>query len=262
VRSLRIPRPVGLTFVALRLFQNLLIFGMAYIFYRKLGIQAYAVVLGLSALAWGMTQANYGADLGFNASTDVLLYLGAALALVHGRYGWLVPITVIAVLNRESSILIPYMALAFAVRRKPRLSLERRIAAPAFAALAVWCVFFIALHALLGARPWALDESGAAPGLSLLRYNATNPHAWEHGFGAVGFLPVLALLSWRYWPSVLKTIFWSVVPLWCVGTVCFASIEQSRVLLLPQVLVFVPGVLCGLARWREARENKPTGLLA
>ncbi|MBL7647297.1 MAG: hypothetical protein JNK74_14010 [Candidatus Hydrogenedentes bacterium] len=260
--ALGVPRPVGLTFVALRLFQNLLLFVLAFVFYRKLGIHPYPAVLGLSALAWGMTQANYGADLGFNASTDVLLYLGAALALVGGRPAWLIPITVIAALNRESSILIPYMALAIAVRWKPRLTLDKTIAGPAFAALAVWCVLFVVLHVVLGARPWALHESGAAPGFGLLRYNLTNPAAWEHAFGMVGILPVLALLSWRYWATPLKAIFWSVAPLWCVGTLFCAPVDQSRVLLLPQVLVFVPGLLCGLAGWREVHENKTPGLLA
>ena len=259
--ALGLPRPVGLTFVALRLVQNLLLFGLAYVFYRKLGIHTYPAVLGLSALAWGMTQANYGADLGFNASTDVLLYLGAALALVSGRYAWLVPITAIAALNRESSILIPYMALAFAVRWEPRLTLDKAIAAPAFAALALWCVLFVALHVSLGSRPWALHESGAAPGFSYLQYNLTNPAAWEHGFGMLGILPLLALLSWRGWAAPLRPIFWGLVPLWCIGLLFCAPLDQSRVLLLPQVVVFVPGVLCGLSYWRERQEKCAPGLL-
>ncbi len=262
VEALELPRPVGLTFIALRLFQNLLLFGLAYAFYRRLGIPPYPTVLGVSALAWGMTQANYGADLGFNASTDTLLYLSAALALVCGRPAWLVPITAIAVLNRESSILIPYMALACAVRREPRLTLDKAIAAPAFASLVVWCLLFVALHFSLGSRPWSLHESGAAPGFEILRYNLTNRDAWEHGFGILGFLPLLALLSWRGWAPPLKPVFWSVVPLWCIAQLFCAPLDQSRVLLLPQVLVFVPGVLCGLAYWRERQEKCARGILA
>ncbi len=260
--ALGLPRPVGLTFVALRLLQNLSLFVLAYAFYRRLGIPPYPTVLGLSALAWGMTQANYGADLGFNASTDTLLYLGAALALVCGRPAWLIPITAIAALNRESSILIPYMAIAFAVRRETRLTLDKAIAAPAFAALAVWCLLFVALHVSLGPRPWALHESGAAPGFEILHYNLTNGAAWEHGFGILGFLPLLALLSWQGWAPPLKPIFWSVVPLWCIAQLFCAPLDQSRVLLLPQVLVFVPGVLCGLAYWRERQEKCARGILA
>jgi hypothetical protein len=120
----------------------------------------------------------------------------------------------------------------------------------------------ITLHVSLGARPWALHASGAAPGLSFLHYNLTNRDAWEHGFGMMGILPLLALLSWRGWAAPLRPIFWSVVPLWCVAALFCAPLDQSRVLLLPQVLVFVPGVLCGLAYWRERRENNAPGLLA
>ena len=154
------------------------------------------------------------------------------------------------------------MALACAVRREPRLTLDKAIAAPAFAALGVWCVLFVALHAGLGSRPWALHESGAAPGFSFLNYNLTNSAAWEHGFGLLGILPLLALLSWRSWPTLLKPIFWSVVPLWCIAQLFCAPLDQSRVLLLPQVLVFIPGVLCGLVYWRDRRENDAPGLLA
>jgi hypothetical protein len=260
--SFGLPRPVGLAFVALRLLQNLLLFTLAFVLYRKLGIHPYPAVLGLSALAWGMTQGNYDADLGFNASTDTMLYIGAALALLEGRPAWLVPITAIAALNRESSILIPYMALAFAVRRETRLTLDKAIAAPAFAALAVWCLLFIALHVSLGQRPWALGGSGAAPGLEMLHYNLTNGAAWAHGFGMLGILPMLALLSWRGWPPLLKPIFWSVVPVWCITLLFCAPLDQSRVLVLPQVLVFIPGVLCGLAYWRERQEKCAPGLLA
>src|SRR5690606_18632632 len=62
-RHVGAPRPVGSTFVALRPAQNLRLFSVAYLFYRRLGIGTYAAVLGLMALAWGMTQANYGSDL-------------------------------------------------------------------------------------------------------------------------------------------------------------------------------------------------------
>ena len=40
-----LPRPVGLSFVALRLIQNLLLFGLSYAFYRKLGIPAYSALM-------------------------------------------------------------------------------------------------------------------------------------------------------------------------------------------------------------------------
>src|SRR5690606_12529281 len=113
-------------------------------------------------------------------------------------------------------------------------------------------LLFVALHVSLGTRPWALHESGAAPGFSFLHYNLTNPAAGARCFGVVGIIPLLALLSWPGWHPRLHRIFWSVVPLWCITQLFSAPLDQPRVLLLPQVLVFIPGALCGLAYWREA----------
>ncbi len=262
MEALGVPRPAGLTFVSLRILQNLALFGLAFAFYRKLGIHPYPAVLGLSALAWGMTQSNYGSDLGFSAYSDIILYLCAAIALLHERPGWIIPITAIAVLNRESSILIPYMAIAAGVRHTPRIALDRTIAMSGFAALAVWALLFAVLHFVVGSRPWALHESGASPGFSLLHYNLTHGDSWGHAMGVVGILPVLALASWRGWNPLLRPLFWSVVPAWYVAHLFFAPLDQSRVLLLPQVLVFIPGLLCGLTFWRQRQEDRLPGLLA
>lgn len=260
--SLGLPRPVGSTFVVLRLAQNLLLFGLAFAFYRKLGIHPYPALLGLSALAWGMTQSNYGSDLGFSDYTDILLYLCAAIALREERPRWIIPITALAALNRESSILIPYMAIATAVRFTPRVALDRTVALPGFAALAVWALMFTAIHLVLGSRPWTLHESGASPGLSMLRYNLSHGDAWGHTAGVLGIVPILALVSWRGWHPLLIPLFWSVVPLWLVAHVLCAPLDQSRVLLLPQILVFIPGMLGGLTWWRQRQEDSLGGLLA
>lgn len=257
--SAGLPRPVGLTFVVLRLAQNLLLFSLAWVYYRRLGIAPYPLLLGLSALAWGMTQANYGADLGFSAFTDVLLYLCAAIALLEGRPRWIIAIAAVAALNRESSVLLPFVALACAVRRTPVLRLERSIAGPALAALSVWVLLYVGLVLIFGARPFL--PFVATPGLAMLKYNLSHGEAWGHAVGTLGIVPVLALLSWRGWPPLLKPLFWSVVPLWCIAHLFCAPLDQSRVLLLPQVLVFIPGLLGGLAWWREQRENDVPGLL-
>ena len=255
--TIGIPRPVGLSFVALRLLQNMALFVLAFFYYRKLGLHAYAVVIGLSALAWGMTQSNYGSDLAFNAYTDILFYLGAALVLLHRRYEWLIPITVLAALNRETSGLLPVMALVCAVplfhAARPDHDLRRN----AVIALGLYIAIQMVLWLNFGAREWVLHPSGATPGLSMLRYNLGNDAAWGHVVGTLGIVPVLALLSYRVWHPLLRPLFWAVVPVWLLIHLFCAPLDQSRVLLLPQVLVFIPGMLCGLAYWQETQEDLP-----
>lgn len=262
VEAVGAPRPVGVSFVFIRLLQNLVLFSLAYAFYRRLGITPYSALLGLSALAWGMTQANYGADLGFDVWTDVLFYLAAAIVLLDGRSGWLIPISALAALNRETSLLIPFLGIAFAVRTVPRLGLVRSQAAPAFAALGIWYVVSAGLHWKFGMRPWPSHASEAAPGFAFLQYHAVRSESWGHVAGALGILPLLAVACWRGWHARLKPVFWSIVPLWLLAHLFGPSLDQTRALLLPQILVFIPGVLCGLDWCRQQQRDGVPGLLA
>lgn len=255
--GLKLPRPTGTTFVALRLLQNLLVFGIAYRYYRRLGIAPYPSLLGLSALAWGMTQSNYGSDLAFDAWTDLLFYLCAALALQEGRAWWFVGIAGLAALNRESSVLIPFMALACALYHGRRI--DRSLAYAGGLALVVWVLVYLGIYLLL--KP-GTNGPADSMGSGYFTQNLLSGSAWAHSVGALGIIPVLAILSWRGWSPLLRPVFWSVVPLWLVVHVVYTPVDQSRVLLLPQILVFIPGMLCGLNLWRQHHGENRGGLLA
>lgn len=259
--ALGVPRPIGTALLGLRLLLNLALFAVTFLFYRRLAIAPYPALLGLSALAWGITQSNYGSDLALSATTDILFFLAAALVVLEGRPNWLVGIAALAALNRESSIFLPYMAVACTVDWQGAQTLKKLDTRPALLALVVWCVVFAVIHGAIGPRPWGLSKSGAAPGLSMMWHNLTLDTAWGHTVGALGVIPVLALLSWRGWHPMLKPIFWSVVPLWCLVHLFCAPLDQSRVLLLPQILVFIPATLCGLSYWRNVQAERRKGLL-
>ena len=259
--DLGLPRPIGLTFVTLRLLQNLALFGLAFVFYRRLGIGAFLAILGLSAVAWGMTQANYGSTLAFAAYTDLLLYLAAALALLEGRYRWIVPITLVAALNRETSGLIPVMALAYAYARKREGHAGRDVARPAALALGLYFLIFAGLRLGYGVRPWVGDETGADPTFGFLLHNLTNDTAWGHAAGVLGIIPILALLTYRMWHPLLRPVFWSVAPAWILIHLLLVPLGESRALLLPQLLIFIPGLLCGIQHLREHPTHDPDGLL-
>ena len=253
--AMGVPRPIGLTFVALRLLQNGLLFGLSWCFYRKMGLHSYAIVIGLSALAWGMTQSNYGSDLAFNAYTDILFYLCGALVLLYRRYPLLVPLSALVALNRETGGLLPVLALVCALPAFGVVGKRRDLLHAGLVSLVLFGAIQLALHIYFGARDWAVHPSGATPGLSMLAYNLGNDGAWGHVAGTLGIVPVLALISHRRWHPLLRPLFWAVVPVWLVNHLLCAPLDVSRVLLLPMVLVFVPGMLCGLQPQEECGEG-------
>lgn len=256
-----LPRATGVTFVAIRVAQNFALFLLAFLLYRRLGIGAYAAILGLMALTWGMTQANYGTDLAFDAYTDILCYLLAALLLLARRFGWLVPLTALAALNRETSGLIPVMVVASGTTLRPRLGIDRAFAGPAGMALAIYVLIVGGLRLWYGSQPWVGWEAGASVPFGFLKYNLTHHIAWGHTAGVLGIVPLLALACYRVWHPDLRAWFWAVVPAWALLHLFLAPLDESRVVLLPQVLVFIPGMLCGIQYLRTAENAGPRGLL-
>src|SRR5262249_40146241 len=120
LRNLGIPHPITSGFILFRIFQNTLIFLLAAFYYQKLGLNTYVMLIGLSLLAWGMTHALYDSDLQFNTYSDIIFYLAAGLIILLDRYAWLIPITGLAALNRETSGLIPFMLIAYGLWTKSR----------------------------------------------------------------------------------------------------------------------------------------------
>ncbi|MBI2422064.1 MAG: hypothetical protein HYV27_04470 [Candidatus Hydrogenedentes bacterium] len=251
-----LPRATGLTFIAIRLAQNLAIFAMCVLYYRRLGIPVYLSLLGVSGLAWGMTHSNFNSDLSINIYTELILYLIAAYALLAGRLTWIVPITVIGALNRETSLFIPVLLLAAYVETRPVLQMPARIFAAGLAALAVFLLIQGGLHLLLDSSGLPPHSSGEARGLPLLWHNLSSAQVWSGVFGVMGVFPVLALAGWRHWPHPLRAFAITLVPGWMLLHFAFAAAGESRFFLVPQALVFVPAALWVLLAWRELLERR------
>jgi hypothetical protein len=100
--------PLVTAFLELRLGQNFLIFLIAAIHYHRLRLSKPAILLGVNILAWSMTRSLFDSDLRFSTYVDVLLYLIAGVVFQGRTYRPILPLTVAAAFNRETSALIPF----------------------------------------------------------------------------------------------------------------------------------------------------------
>jgi hypothetical protein len=240
--GLKLSHPALWAFLGFRVLQNVAIFGLAWALLRRLGMPVAESILGLGLIAWAMTQALYSAGLAFNTYTDVVAYLAAALLVLSRRWWWLVPLTVVATLNRETAGLIPVMALGLGWARR-----DRRALSAGAAALAAFAVTYASVRLAVGpgdlVRPYGKD-----PGLELLRYNVGRGVTWDNLFRTVTVVPLLAALSLRRWPRELKLIGLAIVPLWMLIHLLGAVLAETRLVLVPYVVVLVPGALLALRR--------------
>ncbi len=258
-QAIHLPRPIGAAFVLIRLVQNTLAFTLAVTFYRRLGLSLMEGIFGISLLAWGMCHALYDGDLTFNTYTDMSVFLAAGLIILSGRHRWLIPLMIIAPLNRETSGCIPFMLLFSQLRWKPRLHVSRETLVIAGVCLLQWLIIVGGLRWVFGVKPYIVPTAGKSPILPLLIFNLTWPRTWIFLFSTLGLIPLMALASWRGWHVTLRRFFWAVVPIWFPVHFCLAHAPESRLFLVPQALIFIPGALFGIMWWDKNRKNRAHG---
>jgi hypothetical protein len=248
-------------FLGFRVLQNLAIFALMWVFLRWLGIGWYESLLGLGLLAWGFTQALFHQAMSFNTYGDIAFYLAAAVLILNRRWWWIVPLSAAAALNRETSGLIPVMLMAMAWPLGWRSDEGRR-------ALKIGALALVGFGATYGIVRLAVGSSffivpnGQDPGLDLLDYNVGRGITWDFVFQTLNILPLLALLAIRRWPPQLKAIGLAVAPAWIAIHLFTSVLAESRLLLVPLALVFIPGTLFGLGlgsgAQRRAEEEPAT----
>jgi hypothetical protein len=238
-------KPAVVGFLGFRVLQNALIFGLMWLYLRKLGIGWFESLLGLGLLAWGFTQALHHQAMSFNTYGDIAFYLAGGLLILQRRWWWVIPLTVLAAVNRETSGLIPVMLMAMAWPLGWRSDEGRR-------ALRIGAIALVAFGATYGLVRLAvgpgffIEADGQSPGLDLLDHNVARGMTWDFVFQTLNILPLLALLAWRRWPPELRALGVAIAPAWIAIHLFTSVLAESRLLLVPMALVFIPGVLAGL----------------
>ena len=100
-----------------------------------------------------------------------------------------------------------------------------------------------------------LTADGYYPGFRLLLVNLARLVTWEQLILTLGIIPLLAILAYSKWPYALQVFFWVVVPVWVAVHFAAALVAETRLLLVPQALAFIPGALFGLTS-SETRQDR------
>ena len=252
-KYLGVPHPVASAFLSFRVFQNTLIFMLAALYYKKLGLNTYLTLTGLSILAWGMIHAVYYSDLQFSTYFDVVFYLLAGLIILHGKDMWIIPITGLAAMNRETSGFIPLMLFAARLHFRPHIRISKRAIFITLIACTLYVIIYAGLRFIYGTgRPYTGDR-----GFVLIKMMLVNYKAWAQMFATLGILPVMAILALRRWPRTLQAFFWTVVPMWFLIMQWVGGMLETRLYLVPHALVFIPGALLGAMHW-NTEANAPS----
>ena len=243
--ELGIPVSRVAVFIAFRFVQCLLILLAAGIYYRNLGLSLPANLLGLSILGWGMSLSLYNSDLAFSNFFDIAFYLAAASLVMNGRFMWIPPLMVLAAFNRETSLLIPFMMICHVYLQEEGAARVKPAVVSAILSLILFFAIFFGLRNHYVEQQF-LTADGYFPGIGLLALNVSRPATWEQLLVTFGVIPMLAVFSYHRLPRVLKTFLWVVAPLWISAHFFSALVAETRLLLVPHALVFIPAALIGM----------------
>ena len=229
---------VALGFVTFRLVQNALLFALLIHWYSQLGFRADLIVLALTVLVWAMSHSNYGSDLSFNTYFDVIFYVLGMLALHAHALLIFIPLTLVAALNRETSALLPLLPLVLLWEGVS----WRKVAGGVMAGGVIFALVYVGLRVWIGDVPISADHGV----LDLLPKNLTRPLPYFLLLLTYGAIPFLAWAYWNEWADRLKRVGLLVLPAWLIVHLLISRIAETRLFLVPFVIVILPGWLYGL----------------
>ena len=256
IQRVGIPDPLVVSFLSFRVAQNAIILALASVYYRRLGMGDYAVLAALAVITWSMTHSLFDSDLSFNLYSDLIFYLASGVLLMRGRDLWIVPLVGLAGLNRETSGLIVPMTLLAGYSR--RGSWDRRAIVVSAAALLAFLAGYLAVRLALGPRPM-MTPHGRVPGLDLLSYNLLRRQTWVHLAASWSVFPLIAILGHERLPDILRRWLIWIPPIWITIHFVLAVAAEVRLMLMPQIMIFVPAAFLAVQSIGPRRSH-PTDL--
>lgn len=239
-------------FFGLRLIQNFLIFIMIALYFRRLSIKRSNVVIAVIILAWGFTYSGYRSHLGFDTYFDILFYLTAAYLLLRKSLFWIIPLSILVAFNRETGLFIPMIVIIDGMRFRPKISIERKHALVGGLSLLLMVGIIVSVRLIYGPRPYL---NIAVPGWDLFIRNITSIDTYYYLFATFSVIPVISLLRYKQWPRLLVQMLWLMVPIWVLIHLFMGVTHETRLFLVPFVLIFLPGIFVCSSRDHSDEEG-------
>lgn len=250
---LKLDYAVPVALWSLRILQNLILLTLAYVYFMKLGITKTVSTYGVFLLAGGMLHVFYQSDLSFNTYFDVIFFLLAGILILEGKYIWIPALMIIASLNRETSIMIPVLLIAWGWRKETGSPAKALLSGGI--ALLIWIVIFVALRLYYPNAPMFRLGDDLLPGWDLFRYNLSVPEMPVLLFQTLGFLPLAGILVQKYWHPFVRLCFLLLVPVWLLVHAFSSVWAETRLFLVLFAMVLIPAFLPFIhRRFQEIRQ--------
>jgi len=251
--------PLHLPFLLTKWILILGVLGIAGQYYRTLGLKhSYFRLLGVWALAFTMYPMQFSADLSLDIYCEVFCYLLAGWLMLKQQHLYLIPLILLAALNRESSGFIPLMlAVYYMPKYSSRAILDHLKTSPRsfarqqwlpFLLLLLYALVFISQRIIWGYLP-TQSVYGNTHIWDFVTWNLRQPTTYIQFLRTFTLLPILVWVTYPHWPPLLKQWSILIIPIWVLIHFSFGIVRETRLFLVPIALIIVPGVTIGISNY-------------
>lgn len=258
IESLKNPEFVKYTiiFLGFRFSLNVAVLLLCFHYFALFIRNKMLIFFGLMVATLFMGNGVVDSDLTFNTYMDITLYMAAGLVIVKRLSAWwIVLLTVLGALNRETALFIPvlYFFSEFTWKRWPAILklLKDNVQVIRFASASavLFLIIFVSIRLYYGFQPVSTWRVSAGwPMLKLNLFSSVSLKSYMELFGVFGFMPLWCILVFSEMSKHLKLFFLVLVPAWFTIHLFSAIAYQSRLFLVPVLLVLLPAVLESLER--------------
>ncbi len=258
IESLKNPEFIKYTlvFLGFRFLQNVVLILLCFYYFSLFARNKMLIALGIMMCVLFMGNGVVDSDLTFNTYMDITLYILTGIVIVKNLSPlWIILLTVVGSLNRETALFIPvlYFFSNFDWSLWPSIKnlfvQNFKVIGITASAVVLFFAIFIAIRSYYGIQPvstWRV--SAGLPMLKLNLFSSVSIKTYMELYGIMGFLPLWAILIYPTMSKHLKLFFITLVPIWFAIHFTSAIAYQTRLYLVPVLLVLVPAILENLER--------------
>nr|WKN36370.1 hypothetical protein K4G66_28835 [Tunicatimonas sp. TK19036] len=245
----------NLIYSGYRFFLNVGIYLLSFVLLSYFIRNKWLIYFGIILISFALGNAVNESDFTLHTYIDDILYLLAALVILYKKNDWyILLLTIIGAFNRETCLLIPFLYLISNIDwqsiKLRQLNLLKIIAptskvfmVTAFSGVA-FALIFVAIRWYYGYE--AQTEWKVPAGLPMLKLNLFSAIGIKSYFEMIGLfsiIPLLCLYKFRETSRILQIWFIGIVPLWFLVHWVAVVAYQSRLFLVPMLIIFIPMIL-------------------
>jgi hypothetical protein len=238
-------------FFTFRTLLNLILFMLLYRYTASISNNPYLNLLFISISFYFLIHSDFDSDLNFNTIIDVILYLLTLYILqTNKKISWIIVLTILGALNRETSIFIPFILLIWNLSFSYeagilQISEKRQHTFTLFLInFVLFSAIFISLRLIYGYRSPLIE-----PSLDLFWVNLkfigditelNDKNAYYQTFTAGIFIVFIVGSGMFKLNKEKRVIFFSIVPTWIILHLFLGRLVEARLLLVPIVSICMP----------------------